>query len=74
MLLFASAHALWSRLLATSACACDAYVAQACVATSACPCAVQTSDYDFNIHIMDFQPGEYLFVKVRGQSHCRQLN
>lgn len=24
----------------------------------------QTSDYDFNIHIMDFKPGEHLFVKV----------
>ena len=23
-----------------------------------------TSDYDFNIHIMDFHPGEYLNVKV----------
>lgn len=23
----------------------------------------QTSEYDFNIHIMDFQPGEYLTVK-----------
>ena len=25
-----------------------------------------TSDYDFNIHVMDFQPGEFLNVKVRG--------
>ena len=25
----------------------------------------QTADYDFNIHIMDFKPGEYLYVKVR---------
>jgi glyoxylate utilization-related uncharacterized protein len=25
----------------------------------------QTTDYDFNIHIMDFNPGEYLNVKVR---------
>ena len=25
----------------------------------------QTADYDFNIHIMDFRPGEYLYVKVR---------
>jgi (S)-ureidoglycine aminohydrolase len=24
----------------------------------------QTADYDFNIHVMDFQPGEYLNVKV----------
>lgn len=24
----------------------------------------QTADYDFNIHVMDFQPGEYLYVKV----------
>lgn len=24
----------------------------------------QTADYDFNIHIMDFRPGEYLYVKV----------
>jgi (S)-ureidoglycine aminohydrolase len=23
----------------------------------------QTTDYDFNIHIMDFQPGEHLYVK-----------
>lgn len=23
----------------------------------------QTADYDFNIHIMDFKPGEYLYVK-----------
>ena len=23
----------------------------------------QTVEYDFNIHIMDFQPGEHLFVK-----------
>ncbi|KAL3134042.1 hypothetical protein ABBQ32_008472 [Trebouxia sp. C0010 RCD-2024] len=23
----------------------------------------QTADYDFNIHIMDFRPGEYLYVK-----------
>ncbi|PNW82696.1 hypothetical protein CHLRE_06g290000v5 [Chlamydomonas reinhardtii] len=23
----------------------------------------QTTDYDFNVHIMDFQPGEYLWVK-----------
>ncbi|KAG2500763.1 hypothetical protein HYH03_001525 [Edaphochlamys debaryana] len=23
----------------------------------------QTADYDFNVHIMDFQPGEYLWVK-----------
>jgi (S)-ureidoglycine aminohydrolase len=26
-------------------------------------CAPQTVDYDFNIHIMDFQPGEHLYVK-----------
>lgn len=25
----------------------------------------QTPDYDFNIHIMDFHPGEHLNVKVR---------
>lgn len=25
----------------------------------------QTAEYDFNIHIMDFRPGEYLYVKVR---------
>lgn len=24
----------------------------------------QTGDYDFNVHIMDFRPGEYLYVKV----------
>lgn len=24
----------------------------------------QTHTYDFNVHIMDFQPGEHLFVKV----------
>ena len=24
----------------------------------------QTRSYDFNIHIMDFRPGEYLYVKV----------
>ena len=24
----------------------------------------QTEDYDFNIHVMDFKPGEHLFVKV----------
>lgn len=23
----------------------------------------QTANYDFNVHVMDFQPGEYLFVK-----------
>ncbi|KAK9840600.1 hypothetical protein WJX81_003826 [Elliptochloris bilobata] len=23
----------------------------------------QTADHDFNVHVMDFQPGEYLFVK-----------
>lgn len=23
-----------------------------------------TVEYDFNIHIMDFQPGEFLYVKV----------
>ena len=23
----------------------------------------QTADYDFNVHVMDFQPGEYLNVK-----------
>lgn len=25
----------------------------------------QTPDYDFNVHVMDFQPGEFLNVKVR---------
>lgn len=25
----------------------------------------QTRDYDFNVHVMDFAPGEYLNVKVR---------
>ena len=24
----------------------------------------QTGNYDFNVHIMDFRPGEYLYVKV----------
>ena len=24
----------------------------------------QTADHDFNVHVMDFQPGEYLYVKV----------
>lgn len=23
----------------------------------------QTADYDFNVHVMDFNPGEYLYVK-----------
>ena len=23
----------------------------------------QTGDYDFNVHVMDFEPGEYLNVK-----------
>ena len=33
----------------------------------------QTADHDFNVHVMDFQPGEYLFVKeVRPTSQrCR---
>ena len=24
----------------------------------------QTADYDFNVHVMDFLPGDYLNVKV----------
>jgi hypothetical protein len=24
----------------------------------------QTADYDFNVHVMDFKPGEYLHIKV----------
>ncbi len=24
----------------------------------------QTADYDFNVHVMDFKPGEFLYVKV----------
>ena len=28
----------------------------------------QTPEFDFNIHIMDFDPGEYLNVKVRWMS------
>jgi hypothetical protein len=27
-----------------------------------------TADYDFNVHIMDFQPGESLNIKVRKQT------
>ena len=30
----------------------------------------QTADYDFNIHVMDFQPGEYLYVKVGSAATC----
>ena len=30
----------------------------------------QTPDYDFNIHVMDFQPGEYLYVKVGSAAAC----
>lgn len=26
----------------------------------------QTAEYDFNVHVMDFKPGEYLYVKVGG--------
>lgn len=26
----------------------------------------QTEEYDFNIHVMDFKPGEHLVVKVGG--------
>jgi hypothetical protein len=29
-----------------------------------------TSDYDFNVHIMDFQPGESLNVKVNPYTHA----
>ncbi len=25
----------------------------------------QTVDFDFNVHVMDFKPGEYLHIKVR---------
>ena len=34
----------------------------------------QTADHDFNVHVMDFQPGEYLFVKEARpapQRRCR---
>jgi hypothetical protein len=32
----------------------------------------QTADYDFNVHVMDFQPGEYLNVKVScAAASCR---
>ena len=30
----------------------------------------QTADYDFNVHVMDFQPGEYLYVKVGNTATC----
>jgi hypothetical protein len=30
----------------------------------------QTLEYDFNIHVMDFRPGEHLMVKVRGGGGC----
>ena len=30
----------------------------------------QTADYDFNIHIMDFRPGEYLNVKASSVNHA----
>lgn len=26
----------------------------------------QTGEYDFNVHIMDFKPGEFLNIKVNG--------
>lgn len=29
----------------------------------------QTADYDFNVHVMDFKPGEYLHIKVRAAQH-----
>lgn len=28
----------------------------------------QTADYDFNVHVMDFLPGDYLNVKVGSQA------
>ncbi len=30
----------------------------------------QTEEYDFNIHVMDFKPGEHLMVKVGGPGGC----
>jgi len=30
----------------------------------------QTADYDFNVHVMDFLPGEFLNVKVRYVHAC----
>ena len=32
-----------------------------------------TGDYDFNIHVMDFKPGEHLNVKVRRHSSSSML-
>ena len=32
----------------------------------------QTADYDFNVHVMDFLPGEFLNVKVRCQLWPRE--
>ena len=32
----------------------------------------QTGDYDFNVHVMDFKPGEFLFVKVGQEEGGRE--
>ncbi len=29
----------------------------------------QTQDYDFNVHVMDFSPGEYLYIKASDGIH-----